>query len=200
MIPKGWSSLTTDERSRGAQIKRLLDRRLAGVSRDAVATARHQIAQALEEQLAKAAEQGAQQLHVQTEPMRGVPISASLVVTVVDNIQDSSFPAAIERALGSSEGVLDHGPSQAGPYASLRRVRRVQSQDAGTDGQRRWETCVDHVIEVSDTDLLVLTFATTTDQVSGPLVLLFDAIADSLQPAPEESGGCPDSPAAPRVT
>lgn len=191
VVPRGWSTLSTDERLRRQQVKRLLDRRFSGVSRDEVATVRREITQALEAQLIKAAEAGASQVHVQTQPVRGVPVSASLVVTLVDNLQDISFPATIERVLGGSEGVLQHGPSEAGPFASLRRVRRVQAERAAADGSRPWETVVDHVVEVSSHELLVLTFATTTDQVAGPLVMLFDAIAGSLRTVTGESPGRP---------
>lgn len=194
VIPRGWSSLSTDPRLRQGQVRRLLDRRFAGVSRDEVASVRRAIAQALEDQLADAAAKGARQVHLQTQPMRGVPIAASLVVTVVENVHDRSFPAAVERALGSSEGVVEHGPSTAGPFASLRRVRRVRSTREGVSEDPGWETVVDHVVEVSSDELLVLTFATTTDQVSGPLVMLFDAIAGSLRPSGDRSGRSPAGP------
>lgn len=193
VIPRGWSTLSTDPGVRSRQVRRLLDRRFSGVSRDEVARARHELAAALEEQLAKAAEQGARQLHVQTQPVRGVPVSASLVVALVGNLPERSFPAALDRALGGADGVVEHGEARAGDYPALRRLRRVRSQ-GGPEGTERWETIVDYVVELNEAELLVLTFATTTEPVAGPMVLLFDAIASSLRPTGRDARGSHDLP------
>lgn len=189
LMPPGWTALSTDPAHREPQIRRLVEHAFARTSRDESATVRRELVESLTDQADRAHRHGGTQMFLLTEPVRGVPIAGSLVVSVLDHVDDGSFPPLLEAVLGGSEGVLLTEMVEIGRFGALRRVRRTPGQTSPVPDHESWVTSVDYVVEVSPARLLVLVFVTTTDPVAGPMVALFDAIAGSLTPTPETSSG-----------
>lgn len=184
MLPAGWVSLSTDpERGRG-DLKKVLDRAFRGRSRDELVQLRIELDRALTEQVQRAREQGAQQVHMLIEPIAGVPVSASLIVADLEVSADDELSAVLRQVMGEAVGVLEHSRVTVAGLDGLRRVRRVEQRvdDAGPDSPPLQTTYVDYVLEPAPDRLLMLVFSTSTAAVFDEMVILFDAIASSLRP------------------
>ena len=180
LFPPGWAALPTDPQRAPEAIRRMLDRAFAGRHRDELAPLRIDIDRQLRAMTARAWEQGARSLHALTEPVAGRPVAASLLITplqIAEGVDED-----VVSLLGDADGVLEHGRVEVGGRPALRRHRRAPARvEVAGAGHDAWQTTVDYVIDLDDAHLLVLTFTTTTDEVSGPLRALFDAIASTLR-------------------
>lgn len=186
LLPRGWVSLPTDPEHSTVALRRVLDRTFRGKSRDELARVRIELDRALREQIDRAREQGAQQVHTLVEPVAGVPITASLVVAEVEVSQDDELPTVLRRVMGGATGVVENDRVTVADLAGLRRVRRVPQQlpSAGSASASLWTTYVDFVLDLGRDRLLLLVFSTSTDPVAEELVMLFDSIASSLHRRP----------------
>lgn len=182
MLPPGWWTIPTRAEESRTSIVRLLDRTFRGTARDELVTRRIEIDRELTQAVARAAQQGATHVHTLVRPVRGVPVSATLVVTPVTIGPTQDVAEAFAHVLHSGGGVLEHGRVTLGGRPALRRVRRTPMtvEVAGT-AVTRWQTGVDYVVDLGDDSLLMLGFTTLTDQVREAMVALFDAMAGTLR-------------------
>lgn len=183
LLPPGWVRLPTSATEGRRAVAALLDRRLRRLPRDEVATGRRIMERELRAQLSQARLAGASEVYAQVDLIRGMPVSAGLIVSRQSvRVRDDALVTGLGAVLGSSEGVVESGPVRLeSGLPALRRVRRFQHVVAeGTPPQE--QTTVDWVVSLPDSDdLLVLAFATSTPQVADALVMLFDAVAQSLE-------------------
>ena len=180
LLPPGWTTLPTEREAGREAVRRLLDRMVQGRPRDELAPLRIELDRTMRRQLAEARNQGATHLHALTEPVRGLPVSASLVTTTVRTGDPEEIASAVSAVLGAAEGVVDHGNVDIGPMGALRRVRRVsRAVDPAPDKEQQL-THVDYVVPVDTECVLVLAFTTSTEPIWRDLVALFDAIATTL--------------------
>jgi len=181
LLPPGWTSLPTAPDAAPAAIRRLLDRTFEGRARDELVQVRVELDRLLREQCAKAAELGATHLHTLTEPVGGVPVSASLVGVPVTVTTDDEMLDALTVVLGGAAGVVDAGETRLGDHFALRRVRRTPAELGGPrDAPTPMATHVDYVVALPDESALILSFTTTTEPVHEELIVLFEAIASTL--------------------
>ncbi|MGZ4591013.1 MAG: hypothetical protein ACXV2I_09530, partial [Actinomycetes bacterium] len=182
LLPPGWTTLPTEPEAARAASKRLIDRMFEGKPRDELVTARIEIDTLLRRQVDQAREAGASFVHALTEPIRGVPVSATLIGVPVQVRTGDDLLDALTEVLGTADGVVESGEDTIGGTFALRRVRRRRGRlDEGVDGPEVTSTYVDYVVPLSADRLLVLAFSTSTDQLRDELVVLFDAIASTLQ-------------------
>lgn len=186
LLPPGWVTLPTEPEASRRAIAGLLDTFLAGRSRDELIDARVELDRMLRRQAADAAKAGADYVHALMKPIRGLPVSASMMAVAVPTLDPDAVASAISTVLGSGEGVVENGHAElSSGLPALRRVRQERtSLDGAPDSAQVVGTWVDYVIPIADDKLLVVVLGTTSEQVHRELVFLFDAIVDSLHPAP----------------
>lgn len=185
LIPPGWSRLPLDPAGLRTTMRRLLDQRFARLPRDKVARLRRELELELRRTVDRAAEAGAIDLWVQTELIRGVAVSASLMVTVLDAVGTGGLAPVLEvvdAEIRTSELI------RVGPDSAVRRLRVTApgpdpAGDRGVLADMLPEaTVVEYFFAVPDSrSLLLLSFSTATAQVADALVALFDAVAQSLE-------------------
>ncbi|MCD9199314.1 hypothetical protein [Aeromicrobium wangtongii] len=181
LLPPTWLTIPTEPEAGRVVVSRLIDRMMEGKPRDALIDVRVELDRTLRRQLADAARAGATHVHALSEPLAGVPVSASLTVSPIRTPgHPDELASALNLVLGDGHGVLEHGYAQAGSHPALRRVRRVPVPQDLTHGKELMSTCVDYVVPTSDRSVLLLAFSTTTWQIEEELVALFDAIASTL--------------------
>lgn len=181
LLPPGWVTLPTEPEAAAVAIKRLLDRSFEGTARDELVQARIQLDQTLRQQAAEARKAGATYLHSLQEPIRDVPVTASLVCVPVPVSDSDSLAGALNHALGDATGIEESGYADAGELPALRRVRRYPTKVSDhPDEPEVTATNVDYAVQLPDESLLLMAFSTVTDQVRDELVALFDAIAGTL--------------------
>lgn len=183
LLPPSWVSLPTEPDTGRAAVKRVLDRRLSHLPRDQVAPARIELDRMLRGLLADAHDAGATAVHALVELVRGMPVSASLAVTVAPLPGAGLDTRALAGVLRDGGDVQESDARLLGDLPALRRRRRWHDvvPQTGTREVAVWHTGVDWVVPSPDGDeVLVLTFTTMTEPVVEELVVLFDAIAGSL--------------------
>ncbi len=92
-LPPGWWHIPLDER-RGQSVKALLDCRLASLPRDRVATLRRELEGELTRLAERAAQNDAVDMYLSVDLMRGLPVAATCLVTVVPTGVGTALPAA----------------------------------------------------------------------------------------------------------
>lgn len=181
LLPPGWITLPTEREQGHAAIKRLLDRSLAGKPRDELIETRVHLDRVLRRQLGDARRAGARYLHSSYEPVRDRPVSASLITVPIQANDSDQIASVLNHVLGEAEGIVDNGYVDAGGHPALRRVRRRPMRLSDhPDEPDLTGTSVDYVVQLPDKSLLVLVFTTVTDDLHRELIVLFDAIADTL--------------------
>lgn len=181
VLPSGWFTLDTDPNVRERDITRLLDRQFRGTPRDELITLRIELDQRLRRDVARAAERGATQIHALVDPLAGLPITATLVVAQLFAGPDGSLDAQLKSLLGEAVGVMENDAVEVAGLPALRRVRRAEEPVTEDEGAPvLWHTHVDYVVQADPDRLLALSFVTSTDEVSEPMILVFDMIAATL--------------------
>ena len=181
VIPANWATLSTDPGVRNAQIKRLLDRQFKGTPRDELILARVEADRRLKRDLSRAAENGVTQLHALVDPIKGLPVSATLLVAQLYVGSDREVAQGLKRLLGDAKGVLEIDELTLGGVPAIRRRRRaLEPVGEEAEAPELWHTHVDYMVQISLDDLLVLSFVTSTDPLVDELTFVFDSIAETL--------------------
>ncbi|MGH3886011.1 MAG: hypothetical protein ACRDSZ_05455 [Pseudonocardiaceae bacterium] len=182
LLPPGWWHIPLDER-RGQSVKALLDRRLASLPRDRVAALRRELDGELTRLVERAVANDAVEMYLNVDLMRGLPVAASCLVTVVP-VGFGTALAATELAAmmgdqpGDEVGVLE----VAGvPAARVRRREPVTDADGVSTGELAVTRLQVYVPVPNTTEMLLLSFSTPMDPIADAMVTLFDAIAGSLR-------------------
>ncbi|MGH3871887.1 MAG: hypothetical protein ACRDSR_10310 [Pseudonocardiaceae bacterium] len=180
LLPPGWWHIPLDER-RGQSVAALLDRQLASLPRDRVATLRRELDGELTRQVERAVANGAVEMYLHVDLLRGLPVAASCLVTVVATGAATALPAAELAALlgdrpDDEVGVLE----VAGAPAARVRRREPVTGDLPT-GELAVTRLQVYVPVPGTSEMLLLSFSTPIDPIADAMVALFDAIAGSLQ-------------------
>ena len=185
MLPPNWTTLPTEPAAGRAAVKSLLARQMAHLPRDRVAGVRRQLENELRTLLRQAEEAGAGTVHAYFALMRGLPVSATCTVTLLEGgVDDPRLLAELATRLAADEAVVE---IDVRPLADLPAIRRRRRRAMPVEGTERAvsSTGLDWAVPLPDGDgALVLSFGTTTEPVADQLVALFDAMAGSLQLTP----------------
>jgi hypothetical protein len=185
MLPPNWTTLPTEPAAARTAVKGLLARQMAHLPRDRVAGARRQLESELRTLLRQAEDAGAKTVHACFALMRGLPVSATCTVTLLEGgVDDPRLLAELATRLAADEAVVE---IDVRPLAGLPAIRRRRRRSMPVEGTERavTSTGLDWAVPLPDGDgALVLAFGTTTDPVAEQLVALFDAMAGSLQLTP----------------
>jgi hypothetical protein len=181
LLPPGWWHIPLDER-RGQSVTALLDRRLASLPRDRVAPLRRELNGELTRLVERAVANGAVEMYLNVDLMRGLPVAASCLVTVVPAGVVTTLPTAELAALmreqpGDEVGVLEVAGA---PAARVRRREPVTDTDGLSTGELAVTRLQVYVPVPNTTEMLLLSFSTPMDPIADAMVALFDAIAGSL--------------------
>ena len=188
MLPPGWVTVPTDpERARSA-VRAATTELLRGRHRDELVQARIEAERSMLEIVEEARKQGAAAVHALVRPVRGVPVSASLIVTELALDTDEEVQRAMSRVFGDAVGVTENGRVTVAGLPGLRRRRRapLSAVDGAPLDLDVWETHLDYVLVTGPGQYLLLNFATATDPIADELVVLFEAMAESLHREQEE--------------
>lgn len=175
LLPPGWWRIPADPVAARSSIRTLLDRKTAGLPRDSVAQARAELDQRLRGLVEQAHEAGAVDVMVTVDPVRGIPVAASCVVTVIPGTGGAALEDVAAR-LGA--GADEHGVVEVAGTAAVRVRRRRPVPDA----EDVLATTVEYAVPVpGGADTLLLTWSTPMEPVADQLAALFDAITASLR-------------------
>jgi hypothetical protein len=188
LLPPNWVTLPTEVAPGRAAIRRLLDRQMAHLPRDEVVQVRRRLEVELRGLLGQARDAGAGTLHVHCALMRGLPVTASCSVALLHGgVDDPRLVDRLLSTLGTDGGVAE---VDVHPLAGLPAIRRRRRRTVPVEGtsETASSTGLDWVVPLPDGEgALLLSFSTVTEPVAEELVLLFDAIAQSLELEPAEA-------------
>lgn len=182
LLPPGWARLPTAAPQARRAVTGLLDRRLRHLPRDEIAQVRRALERELRTSLSEARAAGASDVYMQVDLISGMPVSAALTVARIEVAADEqTLLEGLTRVLGASGDVVESGSGTAGGLPALRRRRHFQRPlAAGLEPTA--QTAVDWLVSLPGAnDVLVLSFVTSTAPVADELVVLFDAVARSLE-------------------
>lgn len=185
MLPDTWSRIRL-ERDRPQQVAALVDRAFASVSRDQGVALRRSMQVELTGLADRAFEQGAREFYLFGDLMRGLPIGASCVVTVVPEAFPANVDAAIlARALAGDAAAVPTTVTvgaESVPAVQTREVRYFPAEEPGGQQPRATVVGLDVYAPFPDRSrILLLSFRTPVEQVAEAMLVLFEAIAGSLR-------------------
>ncbi|RBY96218.1 hypothetical protein DQ237_10150 [Blastococcus sp. TF02-8] len=182
LLPRGWVSLPTDAKAGAAAVRRLIDRRTAHLPRDEVAPARRRLTVELRGMLGEARDAGVEAVHAHLDLMRGLPVTATCSVLLHKGAAaDPRTLAQLAGALGSADTVTELDVDSLAGLAAIRRRRRGVVTVDGAEASVP-STGLDWIVPLPDGEgVLAMSFSTVTEPVVEELVVLFDAIAGTLQ-------------------
>lgn len=176
VTPADWYRVPLQQPDRrAASISALIRRQFAGVDDQPV------LRRKTEDQLSGAAEAGAERgglvLYLSFLEAAGIPLSASLLVSCLDEKFDSLDAVAVLSGSGEVEPVMLPAAGRAARL--LRRERTKESRRLGSEFQ---DTIVEYFVPVPGGDkVLMLTFSTPLEPIGDAMVELFDAVAATLR-------------------
>lgn len=175
LLPPGWWRIPAEPVAARRSIRTLLDRRTADLPRDAVAQARHEVETRLRELIAGAQDIGALEVLVPVDPVVGMPVAASCVVTLIPATGAATVDDIAAR-MGEGADEVDVVEIGGGPAVRIRRRREADGPDDLA------AVVVQHVIPVPGSDdTLVFAWSTPMEPFANELAALFDAVAGSLK-------------------
>jgi len=182
LLPPGWWHVPLDER-RGQSVTALLDRQLASLPRDRIATLRRELDGELTWLVERAVANDAVEMYLNVDLMHGLPVAASCLVTVVPIGLGTALPATEVAALmgdqpGDEVGVLEVAGA---PAARVRRREPLTDGEGLSTGELAVTRLQVYVPVPKTTEMLLLSFSTPIDPIADAMVALFDAIAGSLR-------------------
>lgn len=185
MLPPGWITVPTDPEKARVAVRAAGARLVRDKHRDELVKARVEAERMLLGQVEQARAQGAAAVHTLVEPISGVPVSASLVVTELTLQTDEEMQAGLAKVFGDAVGVVDNEQVSIAGLDGLRRRRRAPMDlpEGAPADMEVWETHLDYVLATGPDDYLLLNYATATDPIADELVILFDAITSTLRQA-----------------
>lgn len=194
VVPQDWWRIPLeDEDRRRRSVRALVRRQFRGVDCDP--RTRRELKEVLDNVADSGQRRGGVELYVSTGLDAGVPLPASLLVSVIRPEElgagGPTTPDELYMVLRDSAPDVSVVPLDAG--RALRRRRELLRRDVRDLGHQKPGTELDYFVPVPhSTALLLLSFSTPLGEVSGALVELFDAVAASLHWGAEPAGraGC----------
>ncbi|MEU9276010.1 hypothetical protein AB0D87_31455 [Streptomyces sp. NPDC048342] len=172
VVPDGWFRIPLEADGWKGSIKALADRVFDG--QDDAVLLKREFSKALRARAEEGYENGGIELYISTTSVGPMPLSSSLLVTVVPPGRGFRLDAR-----GRSQQITAVELPFAGP-ATMRRTRTVPVAD-DSSGNQLPVTVVDYAVNVPGTEaVLLLTFSTSLDMFADALVDLFEAVAKSL--------------------
>ena len=177
-LPDGWSRIDVRPGPRKRDIQKLLARQFRGV--DAVPRLRQQIQSRLLAMAQAAHASGGIEIYICHQDILGVPVPASLVISLTPATPDGQTLAPQQLAETFSDGQAALVDLPSGTAVRTRR-RNVPEPD-DPSGNTLPVTNLDIYLPVPSSDrYLVLAFSTNLDPLADAMVELFDAIARTLR-------------------
>ncbi len=181
VLPPGWWHVALDER-RGQSVKALLDRQLASLPRDRVATLRREVEAELTRMAERAVENGAVDMYLNIDLVRGLPVAATCLVTVVPTGVGTALPPAELAAIMGDRPDDEAGVLEVAGAPAARVRRREPVDEAGISTGELPVTRLQVYVPVPNkAEMLLLSFSTPIDPIADAMVALFEAIAGSLR-------------------
>jgi hypothetical protein len=172
LVPDGWFRIPLEPDSWKGPIRALAERVFDG--QDDAALLKREFTKAVGARAEEGYENGGVELYISTTSIGPVPLSSSLLVTVIPAGEGVRLEAK-----GRSQQIAELVLPFAGP-ATMRRTRRVPDAEDPT-GNQLPVTVVDYAVRVPNTRaVLLLTFSTSLDMFADAMVDLFEAVAKSL--------------------
>ena len=181
VLPDGWSRIDVRPGPRKRDIARLMDAQFRGI--DAAHALRQQLQGKLLEMAKAAHASGGIEIYLCHQDILGVPVPASLVVSLTPEGRDGRAitPQQLAGTFGAGQATLVELPSGT----AVRTRRRTVPEPDDPTGNILPVTNVDLYVPVPASGrYLVLAFSTNLDPLADGLVELFDAIARTLRWAP----------------
>jgi hypothetical protein len=167
LLPPGWIRIPLDGRE-GIRVSALATAKVAQLPEPQRSEEKQRLLHLLKVSLRKAREAGGIDVIMSLAERNGIPLAASCLVSYVD--QGDQVP--IDQLL--LEVSKDDGDVSSVEIAGSPAVRRRYMEGP--------VTMVDYLLPMpGKKGLLTLAFATPLEQLADPLVVLFDAIAESLR-------------------
>jgi hypothetical protein len=169
IVPEGWHRIDVQPGVREPAIARLIDRQFRGTGNAP------RLKSQARDQLLRAAQHaygnGGVELYVSLQTAGGLPLPASLVVTLTPPHDDASVVVTPERlaaSLASTGGQVGLTEIPAGRAVRVRRAAEVTTLDV-------------HVPVPESGAYLILSFSTPVKALADPMTGLFDSIASTLR-------------------
>jgi hypothetical protein len=185
LLPQTWSRVRL-ERNREQQVAALVAKAFATVSRDQAVELRRFLDQQLRAKVDQAFEAGGREFYLLTDVRRGLPLAATLVVTVVPEPVPADAPAELlARVLAGAPGSEPAVLTVAGqPVPAVRRseTKKLADVGSGLGPSRMTFTGLDVYVPFPDRSrILLLSFQTPMEPIAAAMTTLFEAIAGSLR-------------------
>jgi hypothetical protein len=186
LLPPGWARIPLDGRT-PARVKALVSERLSAApaaQRQALRTA---LTREITDTLATAARHGGLDVFLSLDPVAGLPVPASALVTHLEARDDDPLAALFERLAAGGDGVevleIDVVEVAGAPAVRRRARRREEVAPAGDlPGGVLHVTQLEYLVPVpGGGGALVLAFSTPIERLGPALVELFDVMATSLR-------------------
>jgi hypothetical protein len=184
LVPDGWFRISLEPGDREQAITALVGRQFRGM--DNVPHLKEQARRSLRRAADGAYANGGIEMYVSLQAVAGIPLSASLVITLTPPHNDQQAAVTPERLASSLTGdgrevtIVD---LHAGPA-----VRVLWQENLGTTAGGPADhpsTSLDvHVPVPESTSYLILSFRTPLTALAGPMTGLFDSIASTLRWVP----------------
>lgn len=178
MVPaEGWTRVALDPEVWPRRITALVDKQFRGI--DNAPHIKAELRADLERRCQKAWESGGIELYLVSMDIHGIPVSASLLVTLIPRPADQPKPTmeAMARAL-SIEGRDARAEKMR---AGVALVQRYQTPPQPGDGSTYPDTHYDALFDIPNTNSqLLLSFSTPIAPLAEVLTELFESVAESL--------------------
>ena len=182
LTPADWYRIPLHPATRReSSIKAMVDRQFTGIDNQPI------LRRKTEDELQGAAEAGAEQggaaLYLSYLDAAGVPLSASLLVSLL--------PQTHERATAA---LTTHGEATVVDLPAAGRATRRRRTERSKESRKLGSTFPDTIVEYfvpvpGRAELLLLTFSTPLEPLADEMVELFDAVAGTLRwPRPATTG------------
>lgn len=177
MVPEGWVRIALDPEIWPRRIAALVDDRFRGV--DNAPHLKAQMREALARRAQEAWEGGGVELYLSMMVLDGIPVSASLLVTLVPYGPDKPRMPLEELAIAyAAEGENATMSELPGGFALVHRYKSAAAPDSGSKYD---DTHYDVTFQIPNTEsCLLLSFSTPVEPLADALVELFESIAYSL--------------------
>lgn len=178
VLPEGWSRIDVRPGPRKRGIARLVDAQFRGI--DAAPALRQQLQGQLLEMAKAAHASGGIEIYLCHQDILGVPVPASLVVSLTPDGRDGRAitPQQLAETFGAGQATLVELPSGT----AVRTRRRTVPEPDDPTGNILPVTNLDLYVPVPASGrYLILAFSTMLDPLADAMVDLFDAIARTLR-------------------
>lgn len=186
LLPPGWARIPLDGRT-PLRVKQLVAQRLSEAPAEVREALRSSLTRELTDTLATAARHGGLDVFLSIDPVAGMPVPASALVTHLQPDGGDPVAGLLERFAAGTGGLdvaeLDVVEVAAAPAVRRLATRRERVAPVGDlPGGVLTATQLDYAVPVpGSSGVLVLTFSTPIEQLGPPLVQLFDVMATSLR-------------------